>query len=382
MTNSFTTVTQTGFLSRIGNSIAGLFIGPILIIGAIWLLSWNEGRAVQAIVGIGEAGKAVVEATGGAVNPANETKLVHVSAPAQATDAIKDDDMNLSFDDQVAVDRKAEMYQWKETKSETTHDNAGGSQTKTTTYKYDKVWSSDPIDSSSFKEKDGHENPEMKIKSKSFTASDAKVGDFNLDSDTAGLLTLTDALKPTAPDGWTADGSTLNNGDKADPKVGDERITYTGLAKGATVSVLARQTNGGFSPYTTTNGFKIDLATVGNQPASAMLADKKKSEGVMTWLLRAGGFVLMLVGFMLFLGPLSVFASFLPFMGGLVRGAAFLAAFVVSIPLSLVVIALSWIAFRPIVGIGLLVAAGVVGGVLWFFHRKRPMPAAAPAAAA
>ena len=374
MTNSFTTVTQTGFLSRIGNSIAGLFIGPILIIASIWLLSWNEGRAVQAIVGVGQAGKMVVEATGGTVSPANEAKLVHVTAPVASSTAIKDDDLNLSFDGQAVVNRKAEMYEWKEKKTEKTHDNTGGSQTKETTYTYDKVWSEEPIDSSSFNHPDGHENPEMKIKSKGYVASDAKVGDFTLDPDTAGLLTLTAPVKTNAPDGWTADGDTFLNGDKAEPKVGDERVTYTGLANGQPVSVLARQSGGGFTSFVTPNGFKIDLATVGNQPASAMLEDKKKAEGMMTWLLRAGGFILMFVGFALLLGPLAVFASFIPFMGSIVRGAAGLASFAISISLTLVVIALSWIAFRPILGGGLLVAAGALGAVLWFFHTKRPVP--------
>ena len=47
MPDSYTTVTETGFLSRIGSSILGFFLGPILVIAAIVLLSWNEGRAVH-----------------------------------------------------------------------------------------------------------------------------------------------------------------------------------------------------------------------------------------------------------------------------------------------------------------------------------------------
>jgi hypothetical protein len=46
-----------GFFSRITNSLAGLIIGPLLIIGAIVLLWWNEGRAVQAIVGLKDAAR-------------------------------------------------------------------------------------------------------------------------------------------------------------------------------------------------------------------------------------------------------------------------------------------------------------------------------------
>ena len=52
---SFTETTQQGFLSRIGGSFVGLLLGPVLIIVAVALLWWNEGRAVQAAVGLSTA---------------------------------------------------------------------------------------------------------------------------------------------------------------------------------------------------------------------------------------------------------------------------------------------------------------------------------------
>jgi hypothetical protein len=55
MTDHLTETSTQGFGSRIGNSFAGLIIGPLLVIGAIILLWWNEGRAVQAIVGSKDA---------------------------------------------------------------------------------------------------------------------------------------------------------------------------------------------------------------------------------------------------------------------------------------------------------------------------------------
>jgi hypothetical protein len=55
MSDHFTETSSQGFFSRITNSLADLIIGPLLIIGAIVLLWWNEGRAVQAIVGLKDA---------------------------------------------------------------------------------------------------------------------------------------------------------------------------------------------------------------------------------------------------------------------------------------------------------------------------------------
>src|SRR5262245_53245430 len=122
MPNSYTTTTTTGFGSRIMSSFVGLLLGPVLVIGAIWLLSWNEGRAVQAINGLAEAQSMLVESPATTVNPANNGKLVHVVGQATATTAVDDSDLGLSFENQVAVDRSVEMYQWKEKKEEKTQD--------------------------------------------------------------------------------------------------------------------------------------------------------------------------------------------------------------------------------------------------------------------
>jgi hypothetical protein len=40
MSDDFTETSSRGFFSRITNSLAGLIIGPLLIIGAIVLLWW------------------------------------------------------------------------------------------------------------------------------------------------------------------------------------------------------------------------------------------------------------------------------------------------------------------------------------------------------
>ena len=45
----FTENSSQGFGSRLGSSLTGLLIGPLLVIGAIVLLWWNEGRAVQGL---------------------------------------------------------------------------------------------------------------------------------------------------------------------------------------------------------------------------------------------------------------------------------------------------------------------------------------------
>jgi len=376
MANQFTTVTNQGFISRLMGSIVGFFVGPILVIGAIVLLSWNEGRAVHALNGLSDASRSLVEADAAAVSPANEGKLVHVVGPATAAAAIDDPVVGAKFTGQVAAVRKAEMYEWKETSHSTTHDKLGGGTETVTTYTYDKVWADHAIDSSQFKQPDGHTNPAMPITGATWVASDAKLGGYGLGVDTVKLLTLATALTPDAPDGWTASGGALYKGQPGAPAIGDERLSYTGLASGSTLSVLAAQSHGGFGPYVTSNGYQVEMARLGNQPAAAMLAEQKKTEGVITWVLRGVGFLGMFLGFAMFFGPLSTFVAVVPLLGSIARGAAGLAAFVLAIPLTLVVIAISWIVFRPLLGIGLLVAAAALLYGLQRLHRSRhPAPA-------
>jgi hypothetical protein len=279
------------------------------------------------------------------------------------------------------VARKAEMYQWEEKKHSTTHDQLGGGQQTVTTYTYDKVWADHAIDSSAFKQAESHANPAMPITSAEWTASDAKLGAYTLDPATVKRLDLTTALAPDAPDGWTGSSGALYKGKPDAPAVGDERVSYTGLASGQVITVLAAQTHGGFGPYVTKNGYQVDMAKVGAQPAATMIAAQKNTEGVITWILRGVGFVLMVVGFAMFLGPLSTFAAVIPFLGSIARGAAGLAAFVVSVPLTLVVIAISWIVFRPLVGIGLIIVAAALLYGLARLHRSRHPAVAAPAPA-
>lgn len=377
MADKFTEVSSQGFFSRLASSFLGFILGPILVIGAIVLLSWNEGRAVQAIRGLGEAAQSVVEAGTGNVSPSNNGKLVHVTGAATATSAISDSDLGVDFKDQVAVARTAEMYQWREKKEEETHDKLGGGQETVTTYTYEKTWSDDAIDSSQFRHPEGHENPDMPFKNERWAADDAKLGAYALDKNTLQLIDLDTALHPETPDGWTASGGMLHKGDADAPKVGAMRVSYKGLPTGSAISVLAQQSQDGFAPYVTENGYQLEMAMTGNQTAAAMIAEKKKEESMMTWILRLAGFILMFAGFAMFLSPLSTIAAIIPFLGSIARGAAGLVAFVVALPLTLVVIAISWIAFRPLIGGGLLVlAAGLLYALRRWHHANHPVGAA------
>jgi hypothetical protein len=86
------------------------------------------------------------------------------------------------------------------------------------------------------------------------------------------------------------------------------------------------------------------------------------------------GFVVMLVGFWLMSSPLSVLVGVIPLFEELAGIGAFLMALIVSVPLTLIVIAAAWIAHRPLIGVGLIVAAFGLGYLLRRLHRRAPLP--------
>jgi hypothetical protein len=77
---------------------------------------------------------------------------------------------------------------------------------------------------------------------------------------------------------------------------------------------------------------------VGNHSAAELIEGKRKSEAILTWILRAVGTGVMFLGFAMFLAPLSTVASVIPILGDLVGGATALVSLVIAVPVSILVI--------------------------------------------
>ena len=112
---------------------------------------------------------------------------------------------------------------------------------------------------------------------------------------------------------------------------------------------------------TTKNGYHVELAAVGNRSAAELIEGQRKAEALLTWILRGVGTLLMFLGFALFLAPLSTMASVIPIFGRIVGGAAALVSLAIAVPLSILVIAFAWLAYRSILGAGLILLAIAVG---------------------
>ncbi len=94
---------------------------------------------------------------------------------------------------------------------------------------------------------------------------------------------------------------------------------------------------------------------------------------VLAWVLRFVGLVLSVIGFSLTLRPLSSMVSFVPFLGNLTQGLLFAVAILLGLVTSSATIGVSWIAVRPLLGLGLL-AFATLGVMLIYRIRKSSQP--------
>ena len=164
---------------------------------------------------------------------------------------------------------------------------------------------------------------------------------------------------PARADGFTPhDGGFYLGTSPSNPAIGDVRVRFEWVPLGP-VSVIARQQGANLEPYRTGAGTSIDMISLGEHSAQMMFEQAEAANRLMAWLLRAGGFVLILVGFNLIFAPLGVLADVLPILGRIARMGTGLVSFLLAVPLALVTIAIAWLAARPLMAIALIAVAMV-----------------------
>jgi Transmembrane protein 43 len=376
-TDQFTEVTTEGWGQRLGGSFVAAIFGLILVPVSIGLLYWNEGRAVEAISALERGAATVVEANADAVNPQFDGKLVNLSGLMEPATAARDPMFGITADKALRLSRMVEMYQWKEEASSHSQQSVGGSKTTETTYSYQRVWSAHAISSAQFKAQANHQNPPMSLQSATFDGGDVKLGAYRVDPSVLSKVSTFTPLpaRATPPPGYQASGDGFYRGqDPNQPAIGDLRVTFSTVAA-QTISVAAAQSGDRLAAYRDPNGYTIALAEPGVVGASALFRDEQKSEGQLTWILRGVGFIVLLIGFVCLTQPLTTLFAVLPFLESVVGTGAFLVALTLAVPVTLLTIAIAWIAHRPLIGGGLLVAAVAALFLLRFMRPRRRAPA-------
>jgi hypothetical protein len=388
--DTFRTVTRKSWISRVGSSIAGTIFGFIAVLALPFLLFWNEGRSVQTARSLDEGLGIVIGADAARIDPQNEGRLIHVSAPLEIAGEVSDSLSGMSAK-AVRLDRVIEMYQWVERCESSSKTTVGGAEETVTTCNYTKEWKDSPVSSAGFKRPAGHQNPAWSLQPQSFNIPSAQLGAFTAGSKVLGQLGDTETLPATQSALEQAksqlggarplsllDGSIYAASDPLAPQVGDLRISYR-IVPGGVISAVAKQTGAELAQYQTQAGDSLLLVGRGNQPAGAMFQKAHEENAFLTWVLRAVGIGGLFIGFALLLGPIATIADVLPPVGAIIRLGTGSAALVLALLLGGFAIGVAWLWYRPLIGLAVLAATG---GLVWALMRRGPArgaPAPSPA---
>ena len=198
MSDSFTETTHTTWFQRIGKAFKGIVIGFILFIVAFPLLFWNEGRTIKQTKSLKQTESELNLAKCDEINQDFESKPVYMTGDAKTEETLEDDYFPVMVNG-FKLRRNVEMFQWVEEEHTETKRNIGGSEDTVTTYTYSKQWVDHPIDSSSFKETLGHENPSWDFDGGEVEAKTGTLGAFMLTKSIIGKMTWFEPLKVKEP---------------------------------------------------------------------------------------------------------------------------------------------------------------------------------------
>jgi hypothetical protein len=384
---SFTETTTTSWFSRLKSGLIGLILGPLLVLGMIWLLSWNEGRSVQTYRALAEGAGIVVSVDSGTADPANEGKLVHVSGPVKPDGAPEDPALGVVAEGAAGLNRKVEMYQWVEDSKSETQKTLGGGEETVTTYTYKKDWRSRQVDSSDFKQADQHQNPDMPIESERFTVATATLGAFTVDGKAVANLGTDSPVKLSADvidrvasalgsdKPVKAEGATIYvSQNRQSPAIGDLRISFS-REDISEASFVGAQMGTTIAGYKASNGRQLFLSAAGNVGAADMFEAAKSENTLITWLVRFGGLLGMFVGFALMLSILGIIADVIPFVGSIVGFGTSIIAAILTLLLGPLVIAIAWIAYRPVLAIIVIALGFIFAAALIYLRRNKAVAA-------
>lgn len=370
----YSVTTSQSWGGRLMESIKGVVAGGALFIAAFPVLWVNEGCAVKIAKGLKEGAANVVEVDVSKFSADTEGKLIHGTGPATTPENLTDASFGINMN-AIQLKRSVEMYQWKEIEKTETKEKVGGTKETTKTYTYEKGWSSQLINSDSFKAPNAstqYQNPKsMPYQNESWKVKNVKVGEYKISQGLIGQISpdeKVDYTKVTVPASISQRSKVSANeiyiGDPSAPKVGDMKVSHS-IALPQEVSILGKVKSGTVSAFTTSQDTTIERLQKGSHTAAEMFKAAQDENVMRTWIVRVVGFFMFFTGLNLILKPIATVGAVLPFLGNLLSMGLGLISGLISFVLTFIVIALAWIFYRPLLGIALLVIAGGVGFFLW-----------------
>jgi len=392
---AYTETTTKGYGTRVGNSFRGIGTGFLLFLAGTALLWWNEGRVVKTDKMLNEAEDVTVELeTIDRIDPEMEGKLVYATGLADTKDTLTDASYGVSA---VAIRlvRNVEYYQWVEHEKEEKTDKLGGKEETKTTYTYAQEWTDSPVSSSEFKDATYRDKNFVLSTAEPFSWMAQKVtfGAFELNEsqirsisgeepvvvepdsarlaswlkDTRATMRLryggnTDSVNAVR----VADNMLYFGVNPASPSVGDVRVTWTKTVP-ARVSLIAKQKGKTFAKFKAKNGKTFSSLVMGEVESNEIYDNAHSSNHTLMWIFRVLGLVLVIFGLKGIFDFIQTLLKVVPFISNIIGWGVGVICTVIGIAWSLIVIAIAWLFYRPLVAILLLVVAGFL---VWVFAFK------------
>lgn len=150
------------------------------------------------------------------------------------------------------------------------------------------------------------------------------------------------------------------------PEVGDVRVTFEKIVP-AKVTVMAVVDGDTFKPFKAKNGKRFETLVMGKKTGDEIIEDAQDANSMWTWVLRILGIFLVVTALKMIFGFLSMILKVVPFLSSIMGFGIGIICWVIGVAWSLIIIAIAWIFYRPILGIILLAIAGFL---VWVFAFK------------
>jgi len=345
------------------------FIGTIMVIVGCGILVWNEGRAVRTSVALEEGFRDVlVPETLDVVFEENNGALVLIAGELNIQDTLKDEFYGISIP-AVKMRKVVQVYQWYEIEDERKQNTEVGDHDTHVekSYSYDTDWFDHHIDSSNFANTLGHHNPHLDswpANSSLLTNSRVKIEGFLLGTDLkekfAEFKPFTSDSRPTASDVKIYAGLYYHCRNVWQPEVGDFRVQFSYAGRhGDQFTTVGKQAGREVRPYTTQTGEELLLLQPGIRGAGEVFQTEHNNNRTATWIYRLAGWFVTFLGLSCLSSVLEILMDMYPSVKRVVTMGMSSLTFSLSITLTLSIIGLGWLWFRPFLGL-LLLLIGVL----------------------
>ncbi|KAL3978265.1 serum response factor [Sarotherodon galilaeus] len=375
-----------GFLERLSETTGGAVVGVGLFFLSIYVLFTNEGRALRTATSLDE-GLSQVVSLGPYISfdAQNNGRLVHLSAKLHTAEPLYDPNYKVVVH-AVKLKRQVEMYQWVEYHESRDYQENGETKTETT-YTYNTEWKSELVNSRNFDKEIGHQNPSaMAVESVMVVSPEVRTGPLILSK---GLVEQINNFQTLSLGDFPVfnldpflsihDDYFYHTTNPRRPEVGDVRVrfSFAGLSSdnsrhgpAQTVSIVAMQRGEQLLPFKTKSGDTLEILYLEELSAEEVFAREHQSNSMKTWGLRAAGWALMFLGIQLSMQIIYTLVDWVPVLRELVSIGLKIFALCVSSSLSLIVIGVGWLFYRPLVAVALGALA-----VLPMFLARSGLPA-------